>query len=197
LSCWPAAALANDGVMSTPSPSIFGALILTGGRSSRMGQDKALIVWDGVRAVDRIVAVARAAGAVSVLTVGARNYGHDNVQEPEDDGGPVAGVLAGCVALLGKGVDRALVLACDAPTLRTEDLAPLLSAPPPGASFTDLHLPLVVEIARLPSEGAGWSMKRLVDETGLHLLPAPSEGAGRLRGANTPNELASLRGAEK
>ena len=35
----------------------LGALILTGGASSRMGEDKALLEWGGVRAVDRLVAL--------------------------------------------------------------------------------------------------------------------------------------------
>lgn len=162
-----------------------------------MGEDKAAIEWDGVRAVDWIAAVARAAGAEPVLTVGARDYGYDNVREPEADGGPVAGVLAGCAALRAMGIGRALVLACDAPTLRVEDLAPLLAGADPGAAYARLHLPLVVAIDRLPSEGAGWSMKRLIAEAGVNLLEPQPDAMARLRGANTPDELERLRGAVK
>jgi molybdopterin-guanine dinucleotide biosynthesis protein A len=175
----------------------FGALILTGGASLRMGEDKAVILWDGVRAVDWVAAVARAAGAETVLTVGARDYGHENVREPEADGGPVAGVLAGGAALRATGIGRALVLACDAPTIRAEDLEPLLRAPGSGAAFADLHLPLVIEIDRLPSEGAGWSMKRLIAEAGVQLIAPSADAVARLRGANTPDELEGLRGAAK
>src|SRR4051794_11241884 len=54
----------------------LGALILTGGASSRMGVDKAAAAWSGVRAVDRVVALAKALGAQPVLTAGAVDYGY-------------------------------------------------------------------------------------------------------------------------
>ena len=53
----------------------LGVAILTGGASSRMGEDKAAADWLGVRAVDRVAALARALGAVAVVTVGRADHG--------------------------------------------------------------------------------------------------------------------------
>jgi len=172
----------------------LGAIILTGGASRRMGADKALLDWDGQRAVDRVAALAATAGAARVLTAG-RDLGLDHVEDPEPGAGPVAGVLGGAAALAAHGLGRVLVLAVDAPTITAEDLAPLLAAPGPGAFYEGLPVPMVLALAALPPEAeAGWPLRRLVERAGLAALPCDEAMRLRLRGANTPEERAKLVG---
>ena len=170
----------------------LGAIILCGGGSVRMGRDKALLDWGGVRAVDRVAALARAAGAEAVLTAG-RDYGLDWVLDPEEGAGPVGGVLAGAAALRARGCARALVLAVDAPTLTADDLAPLL-ATKRGGTFEVSPVPMVLPLDALP-EGAqaGWPLRRLVERAGLLVLPCAEEAKARILGANTPEERDRLR----
>jgi hypothetical protein len=106
----------------------LGAIILCGGASRRMGREKAVLDWDGQRAVDLVAALARAVGAQALVTAGA-DLGLPWVPDDEAFAGPVGGVLAGARAL---GTPRLLVLAVDAPTATAEDLAPLLA----GAATT-------------------------------------------------------------
>lgn len=170
----------------------FGALILTGGGSRRMGRDKAALAWDGVRAVDRVADLARSVGARDVLTVGA-DLGLPWVPDPEPGAGPVGGVLAGVEALRAQGLERALILAVDAPTLTAEDLAPLLAAKAPGAAYEGLPLPMALAFAALPDGvEAGWPLRRLVERAGLLTAPLAPDAEARLRGANTPEERARL-----
>jgi molybdopterin-guanine dinucleotide biosynthesis protein A len=172
----------------------FGAIILTGGGSARMGADKAVLDWDGQRAIDRVAAVATAAGAVRVLTAG-RDHGLEHVDDPAPGAGPVGGVLAGARALAAHGLTRALVLAVDAPTLTALDLAPLLAAAEPGAFFEGLPVPMVVTLAALPTDAeAGWPLRRLVERAGLAVLTCDEALRSRLRGANTPEERVQLTG---
>lgn len=174
--------------------TVFGAIILTGGGSRRMGTDKAALTWDGQRAVDRVAALASAAGAVRVLTAGS-DHGLEHVDDPAPGAGPVGGVLAGARALATHGVARALVLAVDAPTVTAEDLAPLLMAAEPGAFYGGLPVPMVVTLAALPADAApGWPLRRLVERAGLAALPCDEALRLRLRGANTPEERAALSG---
>jgi molybdopterin-guanine dinucleotide biosynthesis protein A len=171
----------------------FGAIILTGGASRRMGADKAALDWDGQRAIDRVAALATAAGAARVLTAG-RDHGLEHVEDPQPGAGPVGGVLAGARALAAQGLSRMLVLAVDAPTATVEDLAPLLAAAEPGAFYEGLPVPMVVTLAALPPEAeAGWPLRRLVEAAGLAGLPCEEGVRLRLRGANTPEERAALR----
>jgi molybdopterin-guanine dinucleotide biosynthesis protein A len=166
----------------------LGVIILTGGASSRMGADKALLDWNGRRAVDRLADLAAEVGATVVITSGAQPCGLPFAVEDPPGGGPVAGIAAAAAMLRGTCA-RALVLAVDAPTLRPADLADLLESPAPGASFEDLHLPLVIDLDALPPEaGQGWSMRRFITDAGLAQRTCPQQARARLRGANTPAE---------
>lgn len=177
----------------TDTPAQLGAIILTGGASSRMGEDKALLDWAGVRAIDRVAQLARALGAEPVVTAGQGDYGLPNVADDQPLGGPVGGVLAGARALAAAGCRRAVVLAVDAPTLQPEDLAPLMAAADPGAVYEGLHLPMKLELAAIPATAeAGWPVMRLAERAGLARLACPPGAALRLRGANTPKERAAL-----
>jgi molybdopterin-guanine dinucleotide biosynthesis protein A len=180
--------------MDRSIPGELGAIILTGGASSRMGVDKASQVWAGRRAVDRVADLARAVGAACVVTAGGADFGLPWAADPAPFSGPVAGLVSGA-GLVGPAVARLLVLAVDAPTILPDDLAPLLAAPLPGASFHGLPLPMIIARAAIPSEAeGGWPLKRIVERAGLALLSAPPGALDRLHGANTPDEKARLLG---
>lgn len=172
---------------------VLGAIILTGGAGSRMNADKAALSWAGRRAVDRVADLAEAVGALVVLTVGARDYGLPLVSDVKPLGGPVGGVLAGGLALSEAGCNRMLVLAVDAPTIRSADILPLIAYHGAGAAFDGLHLPMVVEVAAIPiGAGADWPLGRFLEVAGVERLTCPPEARARLRGANTPGEREML-----
>jgi molybdenum cofactor guanylyltransferase len=171
---------------------MLGAIIMTGGRSLRMGADKAELEWFGRRAVDLVDHIARNAGASEVITVGTRSYGLRFVPDPAPGGGPVGGILAAASALEARGVDRLLILAVDAPTLTVGDLEPLLQVKG-GAAYDGLHLPLVMPVSAIPDDAKNdWPIARLADRSGALRLPVPGEALARIKGANTPAERRSL-----
>jgi molybdopterin-guanine dinucleotide biosynthesis protein A len=167
----------------------LGVLILVGGVSSRMGVDKAELLWGGRRAVDLLADLGAAIGAATVRTVGPQSYGLPAITDEAAGGGPVAGIASGLKGLAEAGRRRALVLAVDAPTIQAADLAPLLAAPAPGGAYEGLNLPLVVDLAPSPPSAApGWPVARFIETAGLARLPPPEGALARLRGANTPIE---------
>ena len=171
----------------------LGSIILAGGAASRMGADKGALVWLDRRAIDRVAALARVAGAEALVSVGAADYGLPRVVEDPPLGGPVAGVLAGMAALRTLGCERGLVLAVDAPTIRLGDIAPLLAQDGAGAAFEGLHLPMLLAFAATPPDAkADWPLARLADRAGLARLACEPQARARLRGANTPEERAVL-----
>jgi molybdenum cofactor guanylyltransferase len=174
-------------------------IILAGGASRRMGEDKGTLVWNGRRAVDRLSDCLKEVGAAPILVAGA-NYGLPFVEDPEPQAGPVAGLLRAIEALSAAGARMALVLAVDAPTLRSDDLAPLIAADAPGAIYAGLPLPMALFLGAAPKHLEGdASLRQFVQAAALAELRCPAAARLRMRGANTPEErnvlLAMDRGA--
>ncbi|MFJ2470781.1 NTP transferase domain-containing protein [Glutamicibacter sp. NPDC087583] len=104
--------------MSTRQLANFNALVLAGGRGSRLGgEGKAEIELHGQRLVDRVVAAARTTGALRVVVVGPDSAGAkaDSVlREDPPFAGPLAGIAAGLAELAASaGSEWTMVLACD------------------------------------------------------------------------------------
>jgi molybdopterin-guanine dinucleotide biosynthesis protein A len=157
-----------------------------------MGFDKGAADWGGRRAVDLVAEIAVRAGCGAVFVSG-RDYGLPFIADPQPLAGPAAGLAATAAALAAQGFGRALVLAVDAPTVRPEDLAPLLAAPAPGACYEALPAPMVLTLTAVPNGvAANWPLKRLIALAGLAVLPCPEAALTRLRGANTPEERRRL-----
>src|SRR5690606_31507137 len=99
---------------SAESSQSFDAVILAGGRGSRLGgRDKATIELSGERLVDRAVAAARAAGALRIIVVGSPEAGAlADVVVREDP--PFSGPLAALQAALPEVVAPWFsLLSCD------------------------------------------------------------------------------------
>lgn len=111
---------------------IIGA-ILTGGQSRRFGSDKALSslgedpsTGSPVLMGQRLVSELRRAGCDPVVAVGGtagHSLGIPVVQDRYPDQGPLAG-LASLLSWAGTG--RVLVVPCDLPLIRAEDVSQLL-----------------------------------------------------------------------
>jgi len=97
----------------------FSAVILAGGKSSRMGRDKAWLETGGRTLLARQIELAREAGAVEVLISGRADtdysaFGCAMLQDKFPDAGPLAGIER---ALHAAKSPLLLVLAVDLPAL--------------------------------------------------------------------------------
>jgi len=157
-----------------------------------MGADKATQLWGEERAVDLVAGLAASAGAALIISAGPGRFGLPRTLDKTPLGGPVGGILSGLAWLDGRCA-KVLVLAVDAPTLSLDDLAPLLAAPSPGAVFAGMPLPMVLDPqATAAGAEAGWPVRRFAERSGLTQLEPNAGSLARLRGANTPQELAGL-----
>ncbi|MGN0101481.1 MAG: NTP transferase domain-containing protein [Dietzia sp.] len=109
-----------------------GAIVLAGGRASRLGGvDKARVTVAGRPMIESVVGAARAV-AGPVITVGP---GGDTREDPPHSG-PVAAIAAGLAGLPG-AVELVVVVACDLPDLDAATLRALVAAlRRPAASTT-------------------------------------------------------------
>jgi molybdenum cofactor guanylyltransferase len=93
----------------------FGAAILCGGASRRMGRDKATLAVDGVAMAARVADACRRAGAGAVAAVGGdpaglQRLGLEVVEDDEPGAGPLPATLT---ALRWSPTDVVVVLSCD------------------------------------------------------------------------------------
>lgn len=106
------------------------ALVLAGGQSRRMGQDKALLEINGVPMLQRVCSIARqCANPVYVVTPWVERYQaivpHDChfIRETAVNSTESQGPLVGFAQALGQvQTDWVLLLACDLPQLRADVL---------------------------------------------------------------------------
>ncbi len=185
----------------------FSAVLLAGGRSTRMGRDKAALVIDGEPLWQRQLATLRATGA-DELFISVRSdklYEESGVATIEDltrDAGPLAALEA---VLPRIATTHVVVLAIDLPAMRAEFLAMLVETAlakdcsvvpesdgrfePLAAVYTPALLPLVIECLR----GTDHSMQNLLrTATGRGLVfahPLRSEERSYFRNINSPGDI--------
>ncbi|BBD58528.1 molybdopterin-guanine dinucleotide biosynthesis protein A [Nostoc sp. HK-01] len=118
--------MTNDSALSTQHSALLSAIVLAGGKSSRMGQDKALLTVEGVPLLQRVCYVAAAcADSVYIVTPWPKRYQHlylprcQFIQEAPLNQGALVGFAQGLAQVQ---TDWVLLLACDLPKLQVEVL---------------------------------------------------------------------------
>lgn len=163
------------------------ALLLTGGASRRLGVDKATLLVEGERLVDRLARLLLAT-CDPVLEVGPGHGVLPVVREDPVGNGPLAAMAAGATALASGGHGGpVIVLAVDLPRVTAAIIEWLRDHPSP-----DCVVPVVDEVAqvlcaryahdactlsaRLVGDGAR-SMHALLDATSVHEAGADEWGS--------------------
>ncbi|MGE4367394.1 molybdenum cofactor guanylyltransferase [Thermomonas sp.] len=182
----------------TPMPAIatdraWTGLVLAGGRSSRMGRDKAALVWHGKSLLRHMIDMLCLAGAARVVVSGDYpEYG--GIPDVEHDLGPLGG-LASVAAVLPDG--PLLVVPVDMPMLSVDALRRLVATGARCACFHGHMLPLRLQLdsrvrdwlataLRLPQ--AGRSLHALHAAQGGIQLALPDGAASWLCNLNTPEQ---------
>ncbi len=106
----------------------FSAVLLAGGKSSRMGRDKSALPVDGEPLWQRQLAVLRATEPAEIFISGVRDgpyadCGAEILADEIPDCGPLGGIVTALRRCTG---DRLLVLAVDMPAMTAEFLRSLL-----------------------------------------------------------------------
>ncbi len=191
--------------MPCTSPPEAVGIVLAGGRSSRMGRDKAELEWRcGQTLLGRAIELVEAAGCGKVIVSG-RRPGHDHVPDREPGLGPLGG-LDSVLRQRGDELEGSLllILPLDMPLLEAETLETLLqagSASGTGARFANGPLPMVLHCtARLPrtiGDLLAGNGKHSLAELGraLDLAVHSPVAANQMENINRFDELARLRAA--
>jgi len=180
-------------------------LVLAGGKSRRMGSDKALLRQNGQTQLSCAVTLLEAQiDRVFVSTTAdqaddAERSQFDQIVDRYDGMGPVAGILS---AMDSNGDVAWLVLACDLPNIDKETIAYLLenlSPDHPATAYRSTHDDLPEPLCAIyrpearevidsfVKQGMHCPRKILI-KSNTHLLEQPNPAA--LHNINTPEDLA-------
>ncbi|RJO62385.1 MAG: molybdenum cofactor guanylyltransferase [Dehalococcoidia bacterium] len=111
-------------------PNLCSAIVLAGGKSSRIGTDKALLkILGNPTIIQTVVGKLQTISDDVIVVMRDRKYRDLDVKWASDiypDAGPLAGLHAG---LLAAKYSHALVVACDMPFLNTQLLEYMVSLP--------------------------------------------------------------------
>ena len=174
---------------------IVGA-ILVGGRSWRMGRDKALIEVDGVPMARRVAGALAAAGIGRIVAIGPARLsaGLETVADEHPGEGPLGAILT---ALHAASPAPVLVVACDLPWLDAASIAALCAAPAAAVAVarTDRIEPLCAlwqpeaePMLRAAFESGERAVHRALARLAFVEVPLRS---GALINVNAPHDLPS------
>lgn len=157
-------------------------VILAGGRSSRMGRNKALLEFNGRPLVDHMIELLQEIGLVDIFVSGTLD-GYNCVPDSTPYDGPAAAIRDTlCQLHAWQGV---LFIPVDMPFLTPEILRYLL-ARGEGAHYEGWPLPLYWPVEKTP--GAGSSVRQVAEEAGLAVLPLSPSFSRHFLNLNTPEE---------
>lgn len=115
------------GIADSGEKVSFAGFVLAGGKSSRMGRDKALLEIDCIPMISRAVRLVESGTGGAATVVGApqtfREFGFEVVADDWPGAGPLGGIAT---ALRVTNSEWNLILACDLPYLTSEWLAYLI-----------------------------------------------------------------------
>jgi len=163
--------------------------ILAGGRSSRMGQDKADIEIGGRTMLDHACDLAARVDSKHVMILG-RPHHPQGVADEEPFAGPVR-AISGSLAYMEKPA-RILVLPVDMPFLKPKQIKALL-AHGGGCFFDDLYLPFTAYVTEDVSV-EGDRVRDLHRALGVTSIPSDAAWGDALVNVNTPETLERVRG---
>ncbi len=183
--------------MSLPAPAGWGGVVLAGGRSTRMGRDKALLPWGDGTLLEHMARLLRAAGADEVVVSGDRPA-MEGIVDAVADTGPM-GALAQLCPRLDDG--RWVVVPVDMPLLSRALLQALAANPSSCTCVAGHPLPMGLQLdaatrAVIAGIGAAVGPARSFRALQQQLQASELAAAGweaQLRNCNTLEEWQALR----
>jgi molybdopterin-guanine dinucleotide biosynthesis protein A len=195
------------GADASPLPP-FSGVVLAGGRSTRMGTDKAFVEVDGRPLVAVVASVLEVAGAAEVFVVGGNaarlaDLGLRTVPDDRPGAGPVAATVT---ALAHAAHDHVLVAACDLPDLGPRTITEIRAGLETGAGHPDVAVPVVDGrrqfLCAAYRRAAGDRLRPLVEAgvaamheavDALHVVEVAPSHPQALRDVDTPAQLDEAR----
>ena len=161
-------------------------VVLAGGRSSRMGQNKALLAYQGKPLIEHMIDVLRKSGIEKIFISGDVD-GYDCLRDQAPFIGPAEAIKSIIKRL--SGYAGFLFVPVDMPLLKP-DMLHLLLQQKEGGYFIDWPLPAFITPPYPESEKK--SVQGLLDDYGIYPVALPEHFSSSMKNANTPQDWAEI-----
>lgn len=171
-------------------------VVLAGGKSSRMGRDKALLEFHGQPLLQHAQQIVQR--CCDEVWVSGRDAGEQSVPDQFVGRGPVGAIHAVCAHLLTLNIkDSVLFVPVDMPVLQIDTLQKLFTVNAPAVHFVERplpafinDLPTIVEHAEvlLRDSSVSVSVRELWRLVGAHAMDLSIELHDQFVNANTPEQ---------
>lgn len=175
-------------------------VILVGGKSSRMGKDKASLRFNDLRLVDQIAKVLTSSGVRKIITSGIIE-GYEGVPDLIPNKGPVGGICSSIIHCQKNSFTKAVIIPVDMPLISSEVVNFMIESSDDSefTHFEEKPLPLVVRISdsiasfciktnQNLSDGKEMSVKSFLKNFTTSSITIPQNLAKNLTNTNTPKE---------
>ncbi|MEE5090935.1 molybdenum cofactor guanylyltransferase [Xanthomonas euvesicatoria] len=174
-------------------------VVLAGGRSSRMGQDKALLPWHGRPLLERMQALLRRAGAQHVVVSGNRPE-YAGIADLQPDLGPLGGLAS--VIAVADDATTLVVVPVDMPLLSAALLGKLLAPSQHRCvAFEDEMLPMCLRLdasvrealaVLMAGAASSRSLRALQHSLQCHRVTVTASERAAFVNCNTPEQWSRL-----
>ncbi|MBP9839043.1 MAG: molybdenum cofactor guanylyltransferase [Proteobacteria bacterium] len=179
-------------------------VILVGGKSSRMGQDKASLIFNDLRLVDHIAETLISSGIRKIITSGIVDS-YEGVPDLVKNKGPVGGICSSIIHCQENSRTTAIIIPVDMPLISSEVINFMIESLGDSefTHFQEKPLPLVVKISESIadscvkinqdlSNGKEMSVKSLLKNFVTSAITIPQNLAKNLINTNTPEEWSNI-----
>lgn len=188
-----------SGLKAMPSADItmadIAAVILVGGKSSRMGTDKSQLCIGGIRLID-IVASAISAAGIADIYVSGNCDGFKSIPDETPHLGPVGGICSS-IKYLRDNYRSVIFIPVDMPLLKADLLKCLMHSN--NAHYSDNPLPCIIslndnlqlysaDIFSALNRGEKISVKSFMAGINTTIIPTTEQLTAALTNTNTPEE---------
>jgi molybdopterin-guanine dinucleotide biosynthesis protein A len=175
-----------------PAENVLG-IVLAGGASSRMGQDKTDMLWHGQTLLQHACKLLDDIGCPSVCVLGRPDL-ENGLADINPGAGPGQALLQALEQARDKSLRGILALPADMPRLNADVLSPLLSLPDNTAGAWARHpLPLFLPATVSPTDPASIrAIRDLLNAGPVERPQLPASLEGHMLNVNTPEDFAAL-----
>lgn len=166
--------------------STIAGVVLAGGRSSRMGQNKALLDYRGKPLIEHMMEILKITGIKKIFISGDVD-GYDCLSDQEPFTGPAEAIKS--IIKRISGYAGFLFVPVDMPLLKP-DMLHLLLQQKEGGYFIDWPLPAFMTPPYQQSEKT--SVQGLLDDYGIYPVALPEHFSFSMKNANTPQDWAEV-----